>query len=719
MKIKAAFVLLSLLALMAATVRAQQPTPSPDKLKEVKTKEVKTDDSLPSGEETFGNYTVTSSIEVGVRGLDVSGDDNKYRSDLNYRPGVRLFDSSFLVRSKENKGAIFDTLLLNSTGWGGDPNGYLRINAEKTGWYEFDANVRRFTYFNNLRTLALNQHTFDTRHTLGDFDLTLLPQNEKIRFHLGYSPDRSHGLGATTYDFSRDEFPIMADVRTRANNYRFGVDAKLWVFDLSFLQGFRRFRDDTTYFINTPQPGNNPTNLSRIDTLARDLPTRGHTSFTRFSIHTLLKKRFDFTGRFIYTNARTRFTQLEAITGRAFNGNFLNLDQSVVTGEAERPNGAVDLGFTWLATDKLRISDTFRANNFRITGSNLFNELVLARSPVIGALPPSVTNTTAFRLTRYRQFSNLIEFDYQFNKKYAVHAGYRHTDRRIELEGFDINLALPPPAAEEPEIFNNNTNGFIAGFRAQPVPEWTIFFDAEKGSSDNVFTRLSNNDFTNFRVRTRINPNSKLSINLSLVTRDNNNASFTEDLRLSPTAPPQNLDVDIKQRTFSGSLDWTPNSKFSLSTGYTRSNVTSDAGIILFINNVERIGTSRYFMRDNFFFANAFIQPHPRVTLFASYRTNNDPGQGDRLATSPVEIISSYPYRFQSPEVRLAFKITDRIDWNVGYQYYDYREKYFIPTFANLILAPVNLTPANPTQQNYHAHLPYTSLRIYFGRRGQ
>jgi hypothetical protein len=52
---------------------------------------------------------------------------------------------------------------------------------------------------------------------------------------------------------------------------------------------------------------------------------------------------------------------------------------------------------------------------------------------------------------------------------------------------------------------------------------------------------------------------------------------------------------------------------------------------------------------------------------------------------------------FQSPEARLTLKLSRVLDWNVGYTYYNYRDKFF---------------PA----QNYHAHLPYTSLRINFGR---
>ena len=52
--------------------------------------------------------------------------------------------------------------------------------------------------------------------------------------------------------------------------------------------------------------------------------------------------------------------------------------------------------------------------------------------------------------------------------------------------------------------------------------------------------------------------------------------------------------------------------------------------------------------------------------------------------------------QFQSPEFRAVFRLSRHVDWNVGYQYYDYKDTQ---------------TPF----ENYRAHLPYTSLRFYFG----
>jgi len=182
------------------------------------------------------------------------------------------------------------------------------------------------------------------------------------------------------------------------------------------------------------------------------------------------------------------------------------------------------------------------------------------------------------------------------------------------------------------------------------------------------------------------------------VIRNNTNPTevFLGDTQLPPGTAPNALDVNIRSRMFSSTVDWAPSPKFWVNGGYTYLHNTSDAGIILFVDKVSQFAQSQYFMRESFFFADVFAQPLSRLTLFASYRINRDPGQGDRISSSVINIIGSYPLTFQTPEVRATVKLNDRLDWNVGYQFYNYRD-WFTPT------------------QNYHAHLPYTSLRIYFG----
>ena len=669
------------LALCAIGARAQQASSSG----------ANADQTSPSG--TVGRYDMVSSMEVGARAIVINGNADKYRSDLNYTPGFRLFDASLLLKSPENEG-LFDKLLVNSNGWGGDPNRELRVNAERTGWYKLDANYRRLDYFNSLNNIALQQHTFNTEYRQGDFGLVLLPQNKRLSINLGYSLSRNGGDSVTTYNYSGDQYPLLSPIRAASNEYRVGADARLWIFDLSFEQGWRFFKEDTTYSVATPQAGNNTTNLSSLTTFSRDVPVRGTTPFTRLSLHTLLGKRLDVTGRYIYSGGETVVTLIETATGKDSSGNNIVLDTFNASGKAKRPYVVGDVGATWAVTDRLRISDTIRVNDFRINGAETLRELRLgSRTTPAGdtPLPPVAIGTDFGRTKDYRRFVNQFEVDYDFHQRFSAHVGHRYTDRHIVLS--EISRA-PGDTATLPEThtFDNRTNAYIFGLRARPLRSWSVFFDMERGKADSVFTRVENNDFTSVRVRSILRPTRTLAINTSFVTRNNSNTPPRDDTG-------NLLDVNIATRVFTSSIDWTPDAKFYLSSGYTHSRVTGDTGVLFFLaNNALVNGRSRYYSRDNFAFVTAFVELHPLVRVYAGYRINKDDGQGDRISTSPTLLIGSYPLQFQSPEARISVKLHDRADWIIGYQYFDFKER-----FGN--------------RQFYQAHLPYSSLRFYFGRR--
>jgi len=69
------------LLLLVSVLQAQQPSPSPSP-KDNPTNSTGTTAPVATGDDA-GGYTITSSIEFGYRGLSVSGDHNKYQSDLN------------------------------------------------------------------------------------------------------------------------------------------------------------------------------------------------------------------------------------------------------------------------------------------------------------------------------------------------------------------------------------------------------------------------------------------------------------------------------------------------------------------------------------------------------------------------------------------------------------------------------------------------------------
>lgn len=731
------------LVLTTGVINAQ-PAPTPTKSpEEKKTTKAKSSESIPTSDtagEDAGDYTITSTIEFGYRGIRVGGDRNKFKSDLNYKAGPRLFDTSFLMKAKDGKGSLFNSLLVTSTGWGADPQGSMRLSVEKPKWYQFDASYRRFKYYRFLNNIAnpnwlfspaqfalppnptTGEHGYNTSTQLGDFDLTILPKNETIRFNVGFSPERYSGPAFTTYHFAGNEFQLLSELKSRANDFRFGADGKVGPIDFSFLQGFRRFRDEGS-IVQGVGLNVNPA-VAQLTSFNRQEPGRGSVDYTRLSLHSLVAQKLDITGRIVYSRASSNFAFIENATGRNFNPrvtgwpptppaatpNTTNLAQYNITGSASRPSTLGDIGITFLATDKLRISNTFRVEDFEIIGVDVFNNFFSITRNITGGTRTDTfasNNLDAIETTKYRKYQNTIEGDYQFNARYSIHLGYRYGSRHIErlFDGFNLgsNGSLAPVRTTDGVTEQNHTHAFFGGFKARPIKDWTLYFDAERGTADNVFTRIGNYNYTNVRAKSRYMPNRKLSFNFGVITKNNANPSEIAGVSLT------DFGVNVKSRVFTSSINWMASSRLSINTGYNYNWVNSDAVIDYFYQVPPATsvrhpnGHALYFMRNNFFYLDMVGRLAPRVTLYGSYRISKDNGQGSRLADptgNPGTLISSYPMSFQSPEFRFAIRLNRHVDWNLGYQYYNYNESRLV----------------GPRPQNYHAHLPYMSLRLYFGR---
>lgn len=745
------------LVMMAGAAMAQPSTnsnKSPDSPTEMKKAEpkksstAKKTDTVPTSQtvgDDAGDFTITSSIEFGYRGQRVDGDVNKYKSDLNYKAGPRLFDTTFLMKSKNGgKGELFDTFLITSTGWGADPSGNMRVSLEKPELYRFEGTYRRFKYYRYLNSIAnpnwlfspipvppnsaTGLHGYDTYTQMGDFDLTFLPKNETIRFNVGYSPERYRGPFFTNYHNGGNEFWLLANARSRADDWRVGADGKVGPIDWTFLQGFRRFRDDTELPQGTGINRNTATSVAQLTSFLRTEPTRGHVNYTRASLHSFIANKLDITGRIIYSKATSNSTFFESLRGTNFNfrvtgwpptppnvqPNTLNQGTFNIAANVERPNTVGDIGLTYLVTDNFRVSNTFRVEDFTIDGIGNFSDFFSITRPITGGTRTdtfSVNNAAAFKTTKYRKYQNTIEGDYQFNPRYSLHFGYRYANRHEEQSFSGANFGNNGAVAGTPgfESLTNHTHAFLGGFKARPSKKFVLYFDAEHGTADNVFTRIGNYDYTNIRVKSRWMPNRQWNINLAFISRDNSNPSEIAGVSIS------DFGVNVKSRVFTSSIDWMPNSRFTVSGGYNYNWLNSDA-IIDYYYQVPPAASVRhpsgqalYYQRLNYFFIDVTSRLNRRMTLYAAYRLNDDNGQGNRIADpagNPGTLITSYPMSFNNADARLAITINRHLDWNLGYTYYSYNESDFLRTF-----------PGSPRAQNYHAHLPYMSLRLYIGRK--
>ncbi len=701
--------------------------------------------SSPSADPTsqWGDFKVTSSFEFGYRYLDVNGDRDKFRSDLNYKKGLRLFDSSFLIEANGDARRFIDTALITATGWGADPSSSATVKLSKAGAFKFDSNVRRVVYFNNLKNFATNwsqrvttgsEHQFNTRHYLGDFDLTLLPDNEKLRVRMGYGFNDTNGPGFYTIRWPQftglttttrgDEFMVNTNTKNRSDDIRLGAEGQLAGFNWGLNWGHRQFTDKQKFFVDRFNAGNSPlSNTASINSFAREFPTKGKTDYGNAFFQRTIQKKLDLTGRLIYSSSRSRFQQSDTGNGlSSFSSSsvpqlIIDLDQADVTGRSRRLQTRGDLGATWMVNDVLRVSDTFNFDQFNITGDNLFVEYLLSRTLSGTVRPADNSRNTSWRATHYRRYTNLVEADLQVNRMFGFHAGYRYTDRMVGLGALDINRLTSATALNEAESFSNKTHTFIAGTKIRPVSNWSIWADFERGTSDTPFTRLANGKVLNFRAKTHATLKN-LGFSASFISKDNDVPGESE---CNCTVTTRETTARTKSRIFNSSIEWTPRPALTVSSGYNYNWMNTDTDIIVPVGSPTVstttwfVGQSRYFMRDSYFYFDVAARPHKRVAFYASYRINNDPGQGSQIATRTQDIFTSYPVRFQTPEARVAFRLARNVDWNVGYQYYSYRETVINNPLAFIVITgSPNANQVYPAQ-NYSAHMPYTSLRIYFG----
>lgn len=641
-----------------------------------------------------GGFEIKSKIEFGVRARSLDGSEDKYKSDLNYKAGPRVFNSSFYATSEETEGKPFDSFLMTSSGWGGDPNGFARINFEKIGWYKFDSMFRRFKYYNHVLNFANATHNRDTVHNMGDFNITVLPQNKFVKFRAGFSYDDNEGPATTTFDYDRDEFEVEQDYDTRSYDLRFGVDLNLGGFNFSFTEGYRKFKEETNWFITGFNDGEAP-GPANLDTFTRMMPIDGRTYFHKFTGHKLFEGVAEVSGRFIYSDTETEFTLEEMLTGTNRQGNPIILDEFFATGDASRPHGTGDIGVTFFVGDHVQISNTLGVTSYRISGGHIFDN-----NRIITAPPASMSSDLIWRFTNYRRIMNTLEGSVDVNKHFNFYLGYRYTDREVELRGLDDDLNDPDPDTFL-EDGDNTTNTFLGGFMAKFFEnKWRVTFDTEIGDGDNPFTRLANKESKQFRIKNHFSPTDDFTFSVSFELKDNSNPG------LSVSDPSQILVADVTSRTFGAAFSYMPNADFTLNGGYNYTYLNAETDVSFPTRNFgSGLGMSIYNLRNNYGYVDAWVRPHPRVSIFGAFRASWDTGDGDAFDGPTRTIVGSYPLKFLSPEVRGTVRLTDNIDANVGYQFYDYDEKFDVPIHGSF------------ESQNYRAHLPYFSVTIYLGRR--
>ncbi len=264
-------------------------------------------------------------VDVGFRFLDVTGNRDMYRSQVNDREG-------FLVRSLNlsltELGSVGDHLDLDVRELGAGPWGSARLQMGKSQAYKLTVTSRNTQHFSALPYYANplsdsgvipGQHTVDRTRNSFDLDLELLPGKMVTPF-VGYSYDRYSGPGTTTYHVGQDEFQLSNDLKETNQEFRVGAAFDAGPVYGQISQGWRFFRGTEAL---TLAPGGGTGNLGgsiegmnpSLTTFTRSGSTDVDTPVTNAYVAGKLWSRVKLVGEYARAKASSDDSEKEDLTG--------------------------------------------------------------------------------------------------------------------------------------------------------------------------------------------------------------------------------------------------------------------------------------------------------------------------------------------------------------------------------------------------------------------
>jgi hypothetical protein len=274
-----------------------------------------------------------------------------------------------------------------------------------------------------------------------------------------------------------------------------------------------------------------------------------------------------------------------------------------------------------------------------------------------------------------------------------VYAEYGYSDRLIRTVDGSLVPAFGAASAESDAYHvSNHLNTGRLGIRVRPWKPFTINLDGEIGRANYPLTPISDKNYhsLNGRAEYRVR---RVQLSTSYRQVYNLNAPFVFST------------FDSHNRQYSANASWAPKDGISFDASYTKLHLDTRGGIAFFaITNIRPQLQSAFpsYYTSNIHAANLGVRfgVRRRADLYLGYSITKDTGDGHGFpgATSPVATllasVQTFPLTYQSPLGRVSIRISPKVRWNAGWQFYDYAEDFHFFGYS----------------QNYRAHTGFTSV---------
>jgi hypothetical protein len=233
---------------------------------------------------------LTGSAALGVRSVNLSGTEAKYREDVNLDDGLRLSGVNLAYAPRETEGALLDRLELDADGLGGDPFESIHFGMRKYGRYKLAIDRRRSEYI-YADTILPAELASVSSSTGGDFhrfafervrDTATAEVTLRPRTQLSFGAERQTRTGAstTTLALERDEFELARPLDEALHGFTIGLRHAWNRVTLMVDEEQRDFENTNEMFLPSPSSGQNGADAAQLAFFVLDAPydytSRGH-----------------------------------------------------------------------------------------------------------------------------------------------------------------------------------------------------------------------------------------------------------------------------------------------------------------------------------------------------------------------------------------------------------------------------------------------------------
>ena len=657
----------------------------------------------------LSSYNVTNSFETGYRFAAVGGDYGLYRSNVNFGNGLRLLSSSFTANSKAGHGYLFDSMSFSSQGLGNDPYEVATFRVEKNDVYRYDMTWRLSDYFNPSLDNGESDTLKNTRRVMQNHDLTIsLAKWAKLK--LGYIRNQETGPEFSAYELyigglARSVLPLDRDTRRDWNEYRIGTQVDFHGFRLTLSHQWEYYKDDSSIASLVPgqtyplplsqpyQPALPVTYPALATAYRRSQPTHGLNQGW-FGNLNRSRKLWAINARITYNKGDNVMIYSEneagalaiATTTPPYPGAVACSNcgaggpataATLMIGNARWPFTAGDVTFSLFPTTNLTIVNSTSAEANRYDGGGQMLQLYSAAA---------TKNIYWLYHMGEGRVSDSLDANYRLNKWLGLNAEYRYTDRWL------VNNLVRTGTTNSRDLntLDDHMNTGTFGVRLRPAQPLSINVDATLGRDSGAETPISPAHFHNIRARADYRVQKRVRFGATYRQMYNLNAPTGYTYTLTPAygAPPPAYYAS-HSRDLSVNSSFTVNRNWSLDASYSRTHLDTLANLWAELPASNTVVnsfpgyTSQYVSNIHTvsLMARTTIQ---RGTFYAGYNITRDTGDGRTVqnlglqdpAASYLATLNTFPMTYQAPMARLSIKLTEKMRWNAGWEFYRYNQKF-------------------------------------------